>query len=83
MHESSPVNIAFALLLNRTPNSTRIPEKSWKTAFWLLGFSTIVFRVELLLLWASISLQLLLQDQASFSSILTTNLLAGATAAGK
>ncbi|KAF9450061.1 glycosyltransferase family 22 protein [Macrolepiota fuliginosa MF-IS2] len=74
-------NIALALLFDRIPNSSRIPEKSWKIALWLFGFSTIVFRVELLLLWALVSLQLLLQDQASLFSILTTNILASATAA--
>ncbi len=77
------VNVAITLLLEAIPNTSRIPERSWKTALWLLGFSATIFRVELLLLWAPISLLLLLQNQASFSSILTTNISACATAAGE
>ncbi|KAF5359561.1 hypothetical protein D9756_003528 [Leucocoprinus leucothites] len=77
------VNLAFSYLLDRVPgpNSTiRIPERSWKSALWLLGFSSIIFRVELLLLWIPVTLQLLVQGQTSFFPILTTNLAATAAA---
>jgi hypothetical protein len=79
------VNIALSYLLDRAPgpNPGRIPERSWKSALWLLGFSAIIFRVELFLLWVPISLQLLLQGEASFFSILTTNFAAAVAAAGE
>ncbi|KAL9713996.1 Dol-P-Man:Man(7)GlcNAc(2)-PP-Dol alpha-1,6-mannosyltransferase [Leucoagaricus gongylophorus] len=73
------VNIALSYLLDKI-DLTRIPDRSWKYALWLLGFSCIIFRVELLLLWIPITLQLLVQGQASFCSLLATNLAAAATA---
>ncbi|KXN86066.1 putative Dol-P-Man:Man(7)GlcNAc(2)-PP-Dol alpha-1,6-mannosyltransferase [Leucoagaricus sp. SymC.cos] len=77
------VNLGLARLLDRDPgpNPSRIPEKSWKSALWLLGISTVVFRVEILLLWVPVSLQLLVQRQASFYSLLATNFAAALSAA--
>lgn len=82
MFSRSLVNIALSYLLDKI-DLTRIPDRSWKYALWLLGFSCIIFRVELLLLWIPITLQLLVQGQASFCSLLATNLAAAATASGE
>ena len=70
-----------SLLKGRSKSDARIPDESWKSALWLLGFTTVVFRVEVILLWIPVSLQLLLLGRASFYSIITTNFAAAATAA--
>ena len=82
MFSRSLVNIALSYLLDKL-DLTRIPDRSCKYALWLLGFSCIIFRVELLLLWIPIALQLLVQGQASFCSLLATNLAAATAASGE
>lgn len=70
-------------MYNSSRYSIRLSEKSWKLAFWCLAFSTVVLRVELVLLWVPFLLQALVQGRISFYTIISTNLLAGITAAGK
>ena len=79
----SLVNVALSCLLYSVPGLTKIPKNSWKYALWLLAFSCIVFRVELLLLWIPITLQLSIQGQASLFSLLVTNFAAAVTASGE
>ncbi|XP_006459540.1 hypothetical protein AGABI2DRAFT_184199 [Agaricus bisporus var. bisporus H97] len=77
------INLAFAYasMYNSSRYSIRLSEKSWKLAFWCLAFSTVVLRVELVLLWVPFLLQALVQGRISFYTIISTNLLAGITAA--
>jgi alpha-1,6-mannosyltransferase len=70
-------------MYNTSRYSIRLAEKSWKPAFWCLAASTIIFRVELVLLWVPFLLQALVQGRISFYTIIATNLVAGTTAAGK
>jgi alpha-1,6-mannosyltransferase len=70
-------------MYNSSRYSIRLSEKSWRLAFWCLAISTVVFRVELVLLWAPFLLQALIQGHISFYTIVATNLVAGTTAAGK
>lgn len=77
------VNISSYLLIDRAPHATRPSAKSVQAAIALLTFTTVVFRVEVLLLLGPLVLQALLLGHASLSNIVKTGVLSGAISLGQ
>ncbi|KAF5393293.1 hypothetical protein D9757_000466 [Collybiopsis confluens] len=72
-----PVNISSAFLLSRSPSSTKPSSTSVYTAIALLTFSAVVFRAELALLLAPLTLQALVSRHVSLSGTIQVGLVAG------
>ncbi|KAI6025003.1 hypothetical protein PISMIDRAFT_90258 [Pisolithus microcarpus 441] len=69
-----PVNLAYFTLYNRAPQSIRPSRMSVDIAVGLLVFTAVVFRSELALLLAPLSLQFLIQGHTTFARLIKVGL---------
>ncbi|KAL5486268.1 ECM39 [Sanghuangporus weigelae] len=72
-----PVDIAYMCILSRQPNSTRPSERSVLNALSLLTFTAIVFRAEVALLLALLTLHALLARWVSLKAVIKRGLVVG------
>ncbi|KAG7089167.1 hypothetical protein E1B28_010872 [Marasmius oreades] len=73
-----PVNLATYLLLDRAPNALNPSPRNVYTAISLLTFAGVVYRAELALLLAPISLQALYQGSCSLTGLAKCGIITGA-----
>jgi alpha-1,6-mannosyltransferase len=69
------VNIASYLLLARPPSSHKPPLANFNKAIFLLVFTSIIFRAEIVLLLGPIALQGLLLGHTSFRNLIKVGLI--------
>ncbi|KAF9260107.1 hypothetical protein L218DRAFT_962889 [Marasmius fiardii PR-910] len=72
-----PVNLATYLLLDRAPNALNPTSRSVYAAVSLLTFAGVVYRAELALLLAPISLQALYQRNCSLNGLVKCGIITG------
>ncbi|KAF8910453.1 Alg9-like mannosyltransferase family-domain-containing protein [Gymnopilus junonius] len=77
-----PVNIAAYLMVDRAPSATKASNAGISWAIALLTSAAVIFRAEILLLLAPLSLQLLYTRHVSFFKLVKVGLISGLISLG-